>query len=61
MMPSQMQTRVEYDLPTAVTFLVIGLTVGSLLTVLFTSPSDKGLSSRPSFGRRTPPATGNVA
>jgi hypothetical protein len=27
--------RFEYDLPTAVTFLIVGLAVGSVLTILF--------------------------
>jgi hypothetical protein len=60
-MSYEMQTQVEYDLPTAVTFLLIGLTVGSVLTVLFTSPSNKGISTRASLARTNPPTAGNVA
>jgi hypothetical protein len=31
----------DYDFPTAVTFLVIGLAVGSFLAVLFSSSGDR--------------------
>ena len=33
-MPREIPTRPEYDLPTAVTFLLAGLTLGAILTVL---------------------------
>lgn len=33
--------RVEYDLPTAVTFLMVGLAVGSILTILFSPRTEK--------------------
>ena len=39
-MPAQEQTRFEYDLPTAVTFLVVGLAVGAILAVLFSPLTD---------------------
>jgi len=34
------ETRTEYDLPTAVTFLLAGLALGALLAVLFSPPQD---------------------
>jgi hypothetical protein len=40
-MSSEIQKHSEYDFPTAVTFLVIGLAVGSFLAVLFSSSVDR--------------------
>jgi hypothetical protein len=46
-MSMRTQTRVEYDLPTAVTFLLVGLAVGSMFAILF-NPQNK--LERPSIG-----------
>ena len=34
-MPTETRSRPEYDLPTAVTFLIFGLAIGSVLARLF--------------------------
>ena len=49
-MPTKNNSRAQYDIPTAVTFLVAGLAVGWLLTSLF-SPSVKNASARQSVSR----------
>lgn len=40
-MPTNAHPRPEYDLPTAVTFMLAGLALGSLLTVLFSPLTDE--------------------
>jgi len=45
-MPTETRSRPEYDLPTAVTFLLIGLAVGSLLTRLFAPLTNNSNNSR---------------
>ena len=48
-------TRSEYDLPTAVTFLLIGLALGVSLSAVFTEPRGKSERSEldiPIGGRR---------
>lgn len=50
-MPTKNNSRAQYDIPTAVTFLVAGLAVGWLLTSLF-SPSVKNASARQSVSQR---------
>jgi hypothetical protein len=41
-MDRDIEARPQYDIPTAVTFLIAGLGLGSILTLLFASPSKKG-------------------
>lgn len=36
-----MQSRTQYDIPTAVTFLMAGMGIGSLLAILFSRLSDR--------------------
>jgi hypothetical protein len=36
-----MQSRPQYDIPTAVTFLMAGMGIGSLLAILFSRRSDR--------------------
>jgi hypothetical protein len=40
-MPSKTGTRPQYDLPTAVTFMLAGLVLGSIITVLFSPLTDE--------------------
>jgi uncharacterized membrane protein YciS (DUF1049 family) len=50
-MATKKNARTQYDLPTAVTFLVAGLAVGWLLTALF-SPSAENSSHYQSVSQR---------
>jgi hypothetical protein len=51
MVSNIMRNRPQYDLPTAVTFLIAGLGIGSLLAILF-SPRSDGPAVLPSSARR---------
>ena len=53
MIAVDMKTRPQYDLPTAVTFLLAGLGLGSVLTLLFASRSNDGQLFPPDVLRRT--------
>jgi hypothetical protein len=47
-MLTRTQTRAEYDLPTAVTFLSVGLFLGAILAILFTPLKERvALASSP--------------
>jgi hypothetical protein len=44
------QDRSDYDIPTAVTFLLVGLAIGSFLSVLFSSTKERpATAERKSF------------
>jgi len=45
-MPAETQSRPEYDVPTALTFLMAGLALGWFLTLLFSPPVDKSKTAR---------------
>lgn len=47
-----MQSRPQYDLPTAVTFLMAGLGIGSLIAILFTRRSPQQSLSTSGATRR---------
>jgi hypothetical protein len=49
-----MESRYHYDVPTAVTFLLAGLGVGSLLTLLFSNRFEKFVSVRATADRDEP-------
>jgi hypothetical protein len=40
-MSFEVQNRSDYDIPTAVTFLLVGLAIGSFLSVLFSSAKER--------------------
>ena len=46
-------TRPQYDFPTAVTFLIAGLGLGSVLTLLFSSRRDRSSLRRSDVSRHT--------
>jgi hypothetical protein len=52
-MPSKIGTRPRYDLPTAVTFMLAGLALGSILTVLFSPLTDECAIRFPWFRPRS--------
>jgi hypothetical protein len=48
--------RHQYDLPTAVTFLIVGLGLGSVLTLLFSSRLERAFRFRPNVSEDAPHA-----
>jgi hypothetical protein len=45
-MPTEKRNRYEYDLPTAVTFLLAGIALGSIVTLCLCPIVDKGATIR---------------
>jgi hypothetical protein len=52
-MTSKSGIRPQYDLPTAVTFMLAGLALGSILTVLFSPLTDERAMRFPWFRQRS--------
>jgi hypothetical protein len=52
-MPSKTEMHSQYDVPTAVTFMLAGLALGSILTVLFSPLTDQGALRFPWFRPRS--------
>jgi len=52
-MPTKIHPRPQYDLSTAVTFMLAGLALGSVLTVLFSPLTDGSVLRFPWFGPRS--------
>ena len=56
-MANQIKTRPQYDLPTAVTFLLAGLALGTVVAVVFSPLKEKSeLSSIAQAGNETRPS-----
>ena len=53
-MDIQTQSQPKYDIPTAITFLIAGLGLGSVLTLLFASRFDEPLLISPGERQHAP-------